>query len=75
MPQLFAAIVMGKNVSSGEKMMGLCVNDRQPLIIYHIKIVVKSCEIVRNPKTNLIKLWALWPIFISKPLKCYLASI
>ena len=68
----FAAIVMVKNVSNGEKMMGLCVSNRQPLIVYYIKIAVKSCEIV---KTNLIKLWALWPIFTSKPLKCYLASI
>ena len=66
---------MGKNVSSGEKIMGLCVSDRQPLIIYHIKIAVKSREIVRNPKTNLIKLWPLWPIFTSRPLKCYSASI
>ena len=78
----FIAIVMGKIVSDGEKMMGLCVSDRQSLIsdrqsliIYHIKVIVKSCEIVCNPKTNLIKLWALWPILTSKPLKCYSASI
>ena len=71
----FIAIVMRKNVSGGEKMISLCVSDRQPLIVCLIKILVKSCEIVRNPKTNLIKLWALWPIFTSKPLKCYSASI
>ena len=66
---------MGKNVSGGEKMINLCVSDRQLLIVCLIKILVKSREIVRNPKTNLIKLWPLWLIFTSRPLKCYSASI
>lgn len=43
----FATTVMWQS-----EMMNLCVNDRQSLILCHIGVVVKSCEIVCDSRTT-----------------------
>ena len=43
---------MLQSVSGEGKMVGLSVTNRQPLAIYHIRIVTKSCEKVCSSRTT-----------------------
>ena len=38
-----------------EKIMSLCVSDKQSLAVYHIRIVAKNCRIIFGPRS--IQMW------------------
>ena len=50
----FAITIMWQGVSSGRKMIDSFISDRQPLTVYHVKVVAKSYKMGCDLRTTLL---------------------